>query len=176
MKLRGKHNYMNTMAAALAAKNAGVSEQDIVKVLKEFAGVEHRLEFVAEKEGIKFINDSKATTVESLFFALQSFPTPIILITGGMDKGSDFTKLNDLIKKYVKEIVLIGTSTQKMQKAWQGIKPIFAAKTLEEAVQVAKQKALENEVVLLSPACASFDMFSDFEERGRKFKEIVNSF
>lgn len=174
MKLRGKHNYMNAMAAALAAQNAGVAIEAIRTVLQNFAGVEHRLEFCAEKNGVKFINDSKATTVESLSFALQSFDTPIVLIAGGKDKGSDFTKLNDLIKRYVKTVVLIGTAAEKMEQAWQGIKPLKRAETLEEAVQMAAGLADKGEVVLLSPACASFDMFTDFEDRGRQFKKIVH--
>jgi len=175
MPLRGKHNYMNAMAAALAARNAGVSISDIRTVLSEFSGVEHRLESVATINGIQFINDSKATTVESLSYALQSFKTPIILITGGKDKGSDFTKLNDLITRYVKEIVLIGAATDKMQQAWQGIKPIHRAASLNDAVNRAWKLAMFGEVVLLSPACASFDMFKDFEDRGQQFKNIVLS-
>lgn len=173
MKLRGKHNYMNAMAAALAAQNAGIPIEDIKTVLRDFAGVEHRLEFCAVKKKVKYINDSKATTVESLSFALQSFDTPIILIAGGKDKGSDFTKLNKLISRHVKTVVLIGTAADKMERAWQGIKPLRRAATMEEAVRTAANLAEEGEVVLLSPACASFDMFRDFEERGRIFKEIV---
>ncbi len=175
MKLRGKHNYMNAMAAALAAGNAGVSIQDMRVVLQDFAGVEHRLEFCAVKKGVKFINDSKATTVESLSFALQSFDTPIVLIAGGKDKGSDFTKLNELIRRYVKTVVLIGTAAEKMEQDWQGIKPLTRVATMQEAVQTAAHLAEEGEIVLLSPACASFDMFTDFEDRGRQFKEIVHN-
>ncbi len=174
MKLRGKHNYMNAMAAALAARNAGVSLKEIRTVLQSFSGVEHRLEFCAVKKGVKFINDSKATTVESLSFALQSFDTPIILIAGGKDKGSNFTKLNELISRFVKTVVLIGTAAEKMEQAWQGIKPLRHAATLEEAVRTAAELAENGEVVLLSPACASFDMFADFEDRGRQFKAIVH--
>ncbi len=174
MKLRGLHNYMNAMAAMLAAQNAGVSEEDILHVLRTFEGVEHRLEFVRRLDGVKFINDSKATTVESLYYALQSFDQPIILIAGGKDKGSDFTKLNDSIKEKVKMLILIGNATEKMAKAWQGLKPVIKAKTLQEAVEQAFKQAEPGDVVLLSPACASFDMFKDFEDRGRQFKQIVN--
>ncbi|APF17917.1 UDP-N-acetylmuramoylalanine--D-glutamate ligase [Caldithrix abyssi DSM 13497] len=173
MGLKGVHNYMNAMAAILAARYAGVSEVDIKAVLKSFTGVEHRLEFVRELNGVRFINDSKATTVESLYYALQSFKQPIILIAGGKDKGSDFSKLNEQIAGKVKAVILIGAATEKMQKAWQGIKPLYAEKTLEEAVQKAYELAKAGDVVLLSPACASFDMFKDFEDRGRQFKEIV---
>ncbi len=173
MKLRGKHNFMNAMAAALAAKNAGVPLKDIRTVLKEFSGVEHRLEFIMDKKGVRYINDSKATTVESLSFALQSFDTPIILIAGGKDKGSDFTRLNDLIEKYVKEIILIGDATEKMKQAWNQLKPIQCAGSLQDAVHRAAHLAELGDVVLLSPACASFDMFKDFEDRGMHFKHIV---
>ena len=175
MKLRGAHNYMNAMAAALAARNAQVPLEDIRVVLRTFEGVEHRLEFVREHNAVKFINDSKATTVESLAVALESFDVPIILITGGKDKGSDFNKLNQRILDHVKEIILIGSSTEKMRKTWQDLKPISPASGLEEAVQIANKKALAGEVVLLSPACASFDMFSDYEDRGRQFKQIVHT-
>jgi UDP-N-acetylmuramoylalanine--D-glutamate ligase len=171
--LRGKHNYMNVMAAALAAMNAGISAEQIREVLGSFTGVEHRLEFVTKKNGVTFINDSKATTVESLGYALQSFAEPIILITGGQDKGSDFTKLIDLIKANVKAIVLIGSSAGIMEKAWQGLVPIYKENSLQNAVNKAVDLAETNNTVLLSPACASFDMFRDYEDRGRQFKQIV---
>ncbi len=173
MPLRGVHNYMNAMAAALAAQQAEVPLDAIRSVLKTFSGVEHRLEFVAEKNGVRFINDSKATTVESLSYALQSFDTPIYLIAGGKDKGSDFTKLNDLITRHVKKLILIGTAANKMEAAWGNLKPVFRPSTLKEAVEFAAAQAKHGEVVLLSPACASFDMFSDFEDRGRQFKQLV---
>jgi UDP-N-acetylmuramoylalanine--D-glutamate ligase len=175
ISLKGKHNYMNAMAAILAAQNAGVNHAQIKEVLKTFTGVEHRLELVAVKNGIRYVNDSKATTVESLSFALQSFDEPIILIAGGQDKGSDFTKLNDLINKHTKVLVLIGTAADKMEAAWKGLKPIYKEKTLEEAVNCARSIAENNNVVLLSPACASFDMFKDFEDRGRQFKQLVTN-
>ena len=175
MILRGKHNIMNAMAAALAARGAGVPVDRIRETLTEFEGVEHRLEFVAEIDGVKYINDSKATTVESLSFALQSFKEPVILIAGGKDKGSDFTRLNDLIKKHTKAVVLIGTATEKMHSAWQNLCPLFKAGSLDEAVKKSTELADAGDVVLLSPACASFDMFSDFEERGLKFKNRVKT-
>ncbi len=175
MGLRGLHNYMNAMAAALAALNAGVSREGVRQVLRNFSGVEHRLEFVRELDGVKFINDSKATTVESLYYALQSFDQPIILIAGGKDKGSDFTRLNDSIARKVKALVLIGKAADKMEKAWHGLKPLVKPATLHEAVEKAFEMARPGDVVLLSPACASFDMFNDFEDRGRQFKQIVNA-
>ncbi|MEJ2543019.1 MAG: cyanophycin synthetase [Calditrichaceae bacterium] len=174
IKIRGKHNYMNVMAASLAALNAGVSREQICEVLKSFEGVEHRLEFVAIKNGITYVNDSKATTVESLGYALQSFNEPIILITGGQDKGSDFTQLNDLICENVKAIVLIGTSAEKMINAWRSLVPIYKEDSLMDAVNKATDLAEEKNTVLLSPACASFDMFKDYEDRGRQFKQLVH--
>ncbi len=173
MPLRGEHNYMNAMAAALAAQQAGVPLKSIRSVLKTFSGVEHRLEFVTEKKGVRYINDSKATTVESLSYALQSFDAPIYLIAGGKDKGSDFSKLNELIQKHVKHLILIGTAAEKMEAVWGTLKPVFKPNTLKEAVTFAASRAQNGEVVLLSPACASFDMFSDFEDRGRQFKHLV---
>jgi len=173
MPLRGEHNYMNAMAAALAAKNAGVSEKSICEVLASFKGVEHRLEFVAEKYGVKYINDSKATTVESLAVALKSFEEPVILIAGGKDKGSDFTTLNELVRQHAKAVILIGKATEKIAAAWQGIKPVIRGESLADAVEKARNTAAKGDVVLLSPACASYDMFTDFEDRGRQFKNLV---
>ena len=175
IKLNGIHNYMNIMAASLASHIAGISNKSIRQVLKEFTGVEHRLEFVKELNGIRYVNDSKATTVESLAVALQSFKNPIVLIAGGKDKGSDFSKLNNLIDKFTREVILIGNAKEKISKSWASIKPVHFADTLEDAVQLATQIAHEKDTVLLSPACASFDMFKDFEDRGKQFKNIVNS-
>ena len=174
IRLQGNHNYLNVMAASLAAKIAGIDEQHIIRVLQDFEGVEHRLEFVTDIRDVKFINDSKATTVESLGVALTSFKTPIILIAGGKDKGSDYSKVNNLLIENVREVVLIGSAKEKMSEAWQNIISIHKADTLSHAVQIAFDLARPGENVLLSPACSSFDMFKDFEERGKKFKEIVH--
>lgn len=173
IRLNGIHNYMNIMAAALASGIAKISFESIRHVLKSFAGVEHRLEFVRELNGINFVNDSKATTIESMAVALKSFSRPVILIAGGKDKGSDFSKLNHLVKKHVREIILIGAAKEKIAENWESFKPVHFAETLKEAVHLAYQQALKNETVLLSPACASFDMFTDYEDRGRQFKKIV---
>jgi len=175
IKLNGIHNYMNIMAAILASRIAGISKDSIRKVLCDFAGVEHRLEFVRELNGIQYVNDSKATTVESLAVALQSFNHPIVLIAGGKDKGSDFSKLNNLIEKFTREVILIGVAKEKISKSWKSIKPVHFAETLEDAIQLASKIAKEKDTVLLSPACASFDMFSDYENRGKEFKSIVNN-
>lgn len=173
IELNGIHNYMNIMAAILSAKQAGVNDEKIKNVLKTFQGVEHRLEKVAEIGNILYVNDSKATTVESLMYALQSFKNPVILIAGGKDKGSDFSRLNTLIKKHVKALVLIGTAAKVMQETWQHLKPVKIATTMEAAVRKASIMAEKNDVVLLSPACASFDMFSNYEDRGNQFKKSV---
>ena len=172
--LKGQHNQMNIMAAALAAKCANISEPSIIKILSSFTSVEHRLEHVQAINNISFINDSKATTLESLSVALQSFDTPIILIAGGKDKGSDYSRVNSLLKKKVRAVILIGSAQDKMASAWQDITDITRAISLEEAVHKAFSMAHRGDVVLLSPACSSFDMFQDFEDRGRKFKQIVN--
>ena len=173
IKLRGFHNYQNSMAASLAAILAGIKKDTIKKVLREFKGIEHRLEFVTEINGVFFINDSKATTVESLAVALTSFESPIILIAGGKDKGSDYSKLNQLIIENTKHVVLIGAAKSKMAKAWDKIISLHPAETLTEAIEKAFDLASPGDNILLSPACSSFDMFKDFEDRGRSFKEIV---
>jgi UDP-N-acetylmuramoylalanine--D-glutamate ligase len=173
IRLNGNHNYQNAMAAILAVRIAGIIDENIISVLEEFKGVEHRLEYVTDIEGIAFINDSKATTIESLAVALSSFETPIILIAGGKDKGSDYSKLNKLITDNVRQVILIGSAKDKMSKTWQDIIPVHLSDTLADAVETAYKMAGHGENVLLSPACSSFDMFKDFEDRGKQFKEIV---
>jgi len=172
--LNGNHNYQNTMAASLAAKISGIDDRNITRILTEFKGVEHRLEFVTKIRDINFINDSKATTVESLGVALTSFETAIILIAGGKDKGSDYSKLNKLIADNTREVILIGSAKEKMSESWQKIISIHKSETLTDAVEMAFNLARPGENVLLSPACSSFDMFKDFEDRGKKFKEIAH--
>jgi UDP-N-acetylmuramoylalanine--D-glutamate ligase len=173
MPLRGKHNYMNAMAAALMADSEGVGTTQMENVFRSFRGIEHRLETVAEIAGVQYINDSKATTIEALAFALQAFKRPIILIAGGKDKGSQLNRLNHLITKHVKELILIGSASAKMHKEWSPLKPVQLAETMEDAVLKASRRAEANDVVLLSPACASFDMFSSYEHRGMVFKKCV---
>jgi len=170
IKLRGMHNYTNALAAALSVRSLGGHNESIIRVLSTFTGIEHRLEFVADINGIHFINDSKATTIESLAVALTSFDSPLILIAGGKDKGSDFTRLRDLLKKHVRRVILIGAAREKMASSWKDIIPISPAASLSDAVESAYRFAQQGDTVLLSPACASFDMFKDFEDRGRQFK------
>jgi UDP-N-acetylmuramoylalanine--D-glutamate ligase len=172
--IKGQHNIYNSMASVITAKVLGVEKKVIQKTLENFKGVEHRLEFVREINGIKFYNDSKATNVNSVWYALQGFNEPIILILGGRDKGNDYKEIEKEVKKYVKHIVAIGESRQKVFDFFSPIVPVSIAGDMEDAVKKAAGEAKKNEVVLLSPACASFDMFENYEHRGTEFKRIVN--
>lgn len=171
--LNGLHNYKNIMAAGLACLQAGISHENIKNVIRNFAGVEHRLEHVASINGVHFINDSKATTLESLAVALKSFNTPILLIAGGKDKGVDYSTVKSILENNVRQVFLIGTAREKIAQAWEKVVPVRKYDSLEAAVKSAFDIANQDENVLLSPACSSFDMFKDFEDRGKKFKEIV---
>lgn len=172
-QLRGPHNRYNMMVAALISYLQHISPEIIAQEISSFEGIEHRLEFVRELHGIRFFNDSKATTVDSLRYALQSFPGRIILIAGGKDKGGDFREVNDLLKERVKVAVLMGQASERMSEAWTKIVPVLRAKNLAEAIETAYRHAQPGDVVLLSPACSSFDMFRDYEDRGQQFKKIV---
>lgn len=172
LRLKGVHNVENAMAAILISKAAGVSDASIKKVLSEFEGLEHRLEFVREIKGIDFYNDSKSTTVNALEKALLSFDRPIVLIAGGRDKGLDFKPLRKLAGKKLKELILIGEAKHKIKKELK-FKPSYEAKDMKDAVYHSFFIADRNDVVLLSPGCASFDMFKNYEERGKTFKEWV---
>jgi len=171
--IKGSHNLMNAMAAALVARTMNIPTASVRATLKNFKGVEHRLEFVRELGGVTYVNDSKATNVDSVWYALQSFTQPIILLLGGRDKGNDYSTLFPLVQKYVKAIVAIGESAAKVSAAFQDMKPLATASNMEEAVEQARRFAAPGEVVLLSPACASFDWFDNYEHRGRVFKELV---
>jgi UDP-N-acetylmuramoylalanine--D-glutamate ligase len=173
--IKGVHNLENAMAAAAMARAAGADRASIAAVLREFAGLEHRLEFVREKDGVSYINDSKGTNVGAVVKSVEGFTRPVILIAGGYDKGSDFSPLFGLFREKVKLLILIGKAADKMAKALGGSTETAMAKTLVDAVQLAAQRAVSGDVVLLSPACASFDMFKDFEDRGRQFKEAVKN-
>ncbi|MCS7228654.1 MAG: UDP-N-acetylmuramoyl-L-alanine--D-glutamate ligase [Candidatus Kryptonium sp.] len=174
LKLRGIHNVYNSLAAALAARAMEVRNEIIRESLQSFEGVEHRLEFVREINGVKFINDSKATNVNSLWYALESFDEPIILIAGGRDKGNDYSKVYDLVKKKVKLIIAIGESKEKIYNEFKNLTEVVKVDSMEEAVRKSYEEAKPGDVVLLSPACASFDMFRDYEHRGEVFKKLVN--
>lgn len=172
----GPHNLMNAMAASLIARAMGIEYDVIRDVLKSFKGVEHRIEFVRECDGVRYYNDSKATNVDSLKYALQSFTVPIILIAGGKDKGNDYSLIKDLVREHVKAIISIGDGAKKVEKAFKDIVPVHSGgHSMEAAVELARKQASNGDAVLLSPACASFDMFDNFEHRGRVFKEIVKN-
>jgi UDP-N-acetylmuramoylalanine--D-glutamate ligase len=174
--LRGPHNRYNMAVAALLSVLKGIGSEAITGVLENFPGVEHRLESVRTIEGVQFVNDSKATSVAALGFALQSFYEPIVLIAGGKDKGGDFSELNPLLKEHVRVAVVIGEAARRMREAWKAVVPVHHAATLEEAVNISRELAKSGDVVLFSPACASFDMFRDYEDRGKQFKTIVKEF
>jgi len=174
--LRGLHNRENQLAALLAAKLVGISNESIQKVLIEFKPLPHRMEFVAKKNQVFFYNDSKGTNVASLMRSLESFREPVILIAGGKDKGEDYAPLAEVVSKHVKNLILVGEAKEKMNRSIGDFSETFLVGTFEEAVYVAYQKSRSGDVVLLSPGCASHDMFKNFEERGNHFKKIVMSF
>ncbi|HTX98491.1 MAG TPA: UDP-N-acetylmuramoyl-L-alanine--D-glutamate ligase [Bacteroidota bacterium] len=169
----GIHNLANAMAATLAATVMGAPPSSVARTLERFKGVEHRLEFVREIRGVRYINDSKATNVDSVWYALQSFERPIVLILGGRDKGNDYTRLHELVKNRVRAIVAIGESAGKVVKAFAGVRAVDTADNMEDAVDLCMRRAQPGDIVLLSPACASFDWFENYEHRGRVFKKIV---
>ncbi len=175
ISIRGIHNVYNAMAAALSAQVMGIGTASIRATLRDFKGVEHRLEFVRTVNGITYINDSKATNVDSVWYALQSYDAPLVLLLGGRDKGNDYGRLQELVKKHVKAIVAIGESADKVHAAFAGTVPVETAASMEEAVTLATARAAGGDIVLLSPACASFDWFRNYEHRGRIFKDIVSA-
>jgi len=170
----GAHNVQNTLAALVISRCLGIPTDSLLKTLAKFKGVEHRTERVeTSRDGVLYINDSKATNVDSLEKALLSFDKPVVLIAGGKDKQSAYERLNSLVKERVKALVLIGEARPLIKKAWGDLVPTKEAATLEEAVKIASALAKSGDVVLLSPACSSFDMFRNFEERGCQFKRAV---
>ena len=172
--LKGKHNQYNSMAASLAATAVDIRKEKIREALQTFESLEHRMEPVATIKGVQFINDSKATNVNSTWFALESMVKPVILIMGGVDKGNDYTLLKELIIEKVKAIVCMGTENRKIQEAFGDIVSLMVnTGNAQEAVQAAFHFANPGDVVLLSPACASFDLFKNYEDRGNQFKKAV---
>ena len=162
------------MAAGIAGRVLDIRKETIRESLSDFQGVEHRLEPVLKIHGIEFINDSKATNVNSVWYALESMNTPTVWIVGGHDKGNDYSELYDLVKQKVKAIVCLGEDNSKIIKAFTGlVSTIVDTHSMEEAVKSSYKLAKNGETVLLSPACASFDLFENYEDRGRKFKDIV---
>ncbi|MDW8465146.1 MAG: cyanophycin synthetase [Chloroherpetonaceae bacterium] len=152
-----------------------VRTETIRESIKGFQGVEHRIEFVRELDGVQFINDSKSTSVDALWYALDTIPAPIVLILGGRDKGNDYSKVIPLVEQKVKRIVAIGESKDKIYETFSSKVAVQKVDTMDDAVRQAYKAARAGDTILLSPACASFDMFSGFEERGEVFKRLVNS-
>ena len=176
LALGGRHNVYNSMAAALAAKAAGIDNEVIRNSLKTFKAVEHRLEPVLSVGGVLYINDSKATNVDAAWYALECQTNPVVWIVGGKDKGNDYSVLADLVKEKVKAIVCLGVDNSKIHAAFEGIvgsDNICDTLSAEEAVKASAAFAKQGDVVLLSPCCASFDLFQNYEDRGEKFKEAV---
>ncbi|MEO7264088.1 MAG: UDP-N-acetylmuramoyl-L-alanine--D-glutamate ligase [Ferruginibacter sp.] len=175
-KLKGKHNQYNSMAASMAATAVDIRKEKIREALQTFESLEHRMEACGVVKGISFINDSKATNVNSTWFALESMTQPVILILGGVDKGNDYTHMKELVKEKVKAIVCMGADTRKIHEAFGDIVSLMVnTVNPEEAVQAAFHFANKGDVVLLSPACASFDLFKNYEDRGRQFKQAVKN-
>jgi UDP-N-acetylmuramoylalanine--D-glutamate ligase len=171
--LKGKHNQYNTMAACVAGSTMDIRKNKIREAVQTFESLEHRMEPVATIRGVEFINDSKATNVNSTWFALESMTKPTVLILGGIDKGNDYSLIMDLVKEKVKAIVCLGIDNSKIHDAFAGGVKIIDTTTAEEAVYAAYQLATVGDVVLLSPACASFDLFKNYEDRGTQFKNAV---
>ena len=172
--LKGKHNQYNTMAACVTAATMDIRKEKIREAVQTFQNLEHRMEHVATIRGVEFINDSKATNVNSTWYALESMDKPTILILGGVDKGNDYSLIRDLVREKVKAIVCMGVDNRKIHEAFQHDVPLMVnTASAEEAVKAAFHFATKGDAVLLSPACASFDLFKNYEDRGRQFKEAV---
>lgn len=177
VRIRGYHNACNAMAASMAAMAAGVPDDVIAETLAAFGGVEHRLEDVETIGGVTFINDSKATNVDAVWYGMESMTRPVVWIAGGTDKGNDYTPLKDFARTKVKALVCMGVNNAKLISNFTGVVPaIRNTHSLEEAMDTAVSLAGEGDVVLLSPACASFDLFKNYEDRGRQFKDWVRAY
>lgn len=176
LSIKGKHNQYNSMAAGISARIAGIRKEKIRESFSTFEGLEHRLEYVATVKGVVFVNDSKATNVNSVWFALESMKTPVVLILGGQDKGNDYNEIMELVKEKVKAIVCMGIDNKPIHDAFEAtVANIVDTQSADAAVKAAYAFADTGETVLLSPACASFDLFKNYEDRGRQFKEAVRA-
>ncbi|WP_082915366.1 UDP-N-acetylmuramoyl-L-alanine--D-glutamate ligase [Arachidicoccus ginsenosidimutans] len=171
--LKGKHNQYNTMAAGIAASVLDIRKEKIREAVQTFESLEHRMEFVATIRGVDFINDSKGTNLNSVWFALESMTKPTVLILGGVDKGNDYSMIEELVKEKVKAIVCLGLDNEKIINAFKDTVPITETTSMKDAVQAAYSLADKGDVVLLSPGCSSFDLFKNYMERGEQFKEQV---
>jgi len=176
LALKGKHNTQNSLAAGIASRILEIRSEVVRESLGDFVNVEHRLEFVAKVNGIEFINDSKATNINSTWFALESMEKPTVWIVGGVDKGNDYSELEGLVSEKVKAIICLGTDNQKIIASFKSkVETIVEVKSATEAVAYGYQLARKDETVLLSPACASFDLFENYEDRGNQFKQAVRA-
>ena len=176
LALKGKHNTQNSLVAGITARLLDIRKESVRESLSNFTNVEHRLEFVAKVNGISFINDSKATNINATWYALESADKPVVWIVGGVDKGNDYDELMELIKEKVKAIICLGKDNSKIIEAFENtVETIVEAKTALEAVAYGYRLAKKDETVLLSPACASFDLFENYEDRGHQFKQAVRS-
>jgi len=176
LSLKGRHNAYNAMAASVPAKLYDIRKEAIRDSLSSFEQVEHRLEAVATIKGVEYINDSKATNVNSTWYALESFNSPIVWIAGGVDKGNDYDALKELVKERVKAIVCLGTDNRRIHEEFGALVPVIVNTTsMEECVKMSHHLAVKGDIVLLSPACASFDLFDNYEDRGRQFKKHVKA-
>ena len=175
LQIKGLHNLYNAIAATIAAQKIGIDNETIKKALSSFKPVEHRLEYVRTVNGVRFINDSKATNVDSCYYALESMTTPVVLILGGKDKGNDYTQIDQLVKDKVKTLVFMGLHNEPLNEHFgkAGIK-IIDTNNINDAISAAYHNASDGDTVLLSPCCASFDLFKSYEDRGKQFKDIVN--
>jgi UDP-N-acetylmuramoylalanine--D-glutamate ligase len=174
--LRGPHNAINSLAAMLVAQSLGISNEAILAGLKTFTNAAHRLESAGTIDGVQYINDSKATNVDSVFYALSSMEAPTVWIAGGQDKGNDYQQLDEMVKEHVKALVCLGIDNQKLLTYFTGKIPVIReSQSMEDAIAQAQSLSEPGDVVLLSPACASFDLFKNYEDRGNQFKAIVQS-
>jgi UDP-N-acetylmuramoylalanine--D-glutamate ligase len=174
LALQGKHNIYNSMASGIVAKVLEIRNKTISESMGDFQNIEHRLESVGKISGISFINDSKATNVNSTWYALESMTTDVVLILGGVDKGNDYSMLRDLVRQKVKAIVCLGLDNARIHEAFKDdVDVIVDTTSAQDAVQTSYHLATKGDTVLLSPACASFDLFKNYEDRGRQFKQAV---
>ena len=176
LSLVGTHNIHNSLAACLAAKTFDIRNETIRESLMDFKGLDHRLEFISKIGGVEYINDSKATNVNSTWYALESMNKPVIWIAGGVDKGNDYSLLVELVKKKVKAIVCMGADNLRIHEAFsKHVDLIVNTMSAKECIKLAHYLADKGDVVLLSPCCASFDLFEDYEDRGNQFREAVRN-
>ena len=175
LTIKGKHNQYNTMAAGISGRAAHIRKEKIRESFETFEGLEHRLEYVATVRGVEFINDSKGTNVNSVWFALESMTKPVILILGGQDKGNDYNEILGLVKEKVKAIICLGVNNEPIREFFKNVVETIDTKSAKEAVNAAYSFADKGDVVLLSPGCASFDLFKNYEDRGRQYKDAVRN-